>query len=94
MRFSACSRHRTDDKAQILGPAFECCNAALLSLIHKALATRPHEVHHACELVGYGRVGARLVYAGAQPPIERAQRRVAVRQTHRCHFQGLVYPVY
>ena len=46
----------------------------LLTLVDKGFAAREHEVHHARKLVGDRGVGARLVHAGAQPAVERAER--------------------
>ena len=65
----------------------------LLPLIDVGLASRQHEVHHPRQLVGGGRVGTRLVHSPRKSAVERAQRRVAVRQAHRRHLQRLPDPV-
>ena len=65
----------------------------LLFPVDEGLATGVHEVHHPGQLVGGGGIGARLVHAGAQAPIERAERRIAAGWAHCRHLQRLTRPV-
>ena len=73
---------------------WRCCSfVVLLALVDEGFAAREHEVHHAGELVGDRGVGTRLVHAGAQPAVERAERRVVARQAHGRQLERLAHPV-
>ncbi len=50
---------------------------ALLSLVNEVFAAGQHEVHHACELVCRGSVGAGLVHSAAQATIKCTECGVA-----------------
>ena len=60
------------------GPLALLFFVALLSLVDEVFTAGQHEIHHACELVRRGGVGAGLVHAAAQAAIECAERGVAV----------------
>lgn len=83
--FSCWRGRRIDVEAQGGGATLEGGDAplallflALLSLVDEVFTAGQHEIHHACELVRRGGVGAGLVHAAAQAAIECAERGVAV----------------
>jgi hypothetical protein len=90
-----------DFETKCTGATAKCCDIALplllfitlLPLVDESFAAREHEVHHAGELVGHCGIGARLVHARAQAPVERAQRRIVARQAHGGELERLPHPI-
>ena len=99
-RFAYEYHGRADLEAECCGSALEGGDATLalllfvvlLPLVDEGFAACEHEVNHSRELVGDGRIGAWLVHATAQTTIERAERGVAMPQTHRRNLSPSLTP--
>src|ERR1700739_4036670 len=92
---------RGDFETKCTGATAKCCDIALplllfitlLPLVDESFAAPDQEVHSAGERVGHCVIGARLVHAPAQAPVERAQRRIVTRQTHGGELERLPNPI-